>query len=176
MTCEALEMESATKSSDELASKMCTTFPTHALLLDCSTVFPAGTSWPLSQLLLVVHIWQSIRCLLLFRGIGSICIRAAMSSMRWAWLWMVVRSGGVVVVESAIGRGHGPVLRWETHPNSLEGLPPGNAMPAWLDCRPHAIAHDLSPIVDWRCSQWARQWQKVWRGCCTRGDSCSGSG
>lgn len=49
-------------------------------------------------------------------------------------------------------------------------------MPALLDCRPLAVAHDHSPIVDWRCSQWARQWQEVWRGCRTRGDSCSGSG
>ena len=61
------------------------------------------------------------------------------------------------IVESAIGRGHGPVLRWETHPNSLEGLPPGNSMPALLECRPLAVAHDHSPIVDWRCSQWARR-------------------
>jgi len=79
--------------------------------------------------------------------------------MRWTCLWRLIRSRGVVVVESTIGRGHGPVLRWETHPNSLEGLPPGIPMPTLLCCRPLAVAHEHSPIVDWRCSRWAQQLQ-----------------
>ena len=55
MTREALEMVGPTKSSYELASKMCAAFPTHALLFHYSTVFPAAASWSLCQLLFVVH-------------------------------------------------------------------------------------------------------------------------
>jgi hypothetical protein len=154
VTCEALEMECSTKSSDKLASEVCAALSAHSLLLHSSTGSPATTSsWPFCQLLLVVHLRQPIWCFQLLRGISRFYIRVP--SVRWICLLRLVRR--IVIVECTIGRGHRPVLRWETHPNSLEGLPPGISMPALLYCRRLAVAQEHTPISGWRCCQLARQ-------------------
>jgi hypothetical protein len=142
VTCEALKMECPTKSSDKLARKVCATLSTHSLLFHCSTGSPATSSWPFCQLLLVVHLRHPIWCFQLFRSIYRFYIRVP--SARWICLLRLVRR--IVVVECTIGRGHRPVLRWETHPNSLEGLPPGISMPTLLCCRRLAVAQEHSPM------------------------------
>jgi hypothetical protein len=90
-------MKGPAESPDKLSSEMRTAFPTHALLLCCSTGSPVATSCPFCQLLLAVRVWHSVRRLL---GLLS-CFRisAILSS---AGVRRVVRSRGIVIVECAI--------------------------------------------------------------------------
>lgn len=141
MACEAFEMKGSTESPDKLPSEMRSAFPTHALLLCCPTGPPVATSCPFCQLLLTVRVRHSVWRLVL--GLmPCFWISAILSSMCKTSMRRVIRSRRIVVVECAIRWGHWPVLRRETHPNSLVGLPPGYAMPALLYCRPLTVAQE----------------------------------
>lgn len=138
MTREALEMVCSTKCSDELPSKMCTAFTTHALLFHSAARPPAATSWPFCQLLLAVRFRQSPRCFWLHGCISYLGVSCILLPVRLE----LARSRGIVVVECTIGRGHWPVLRWETHPKKPSGPPARNAMSALLYCCPLAVGED----------------------------------
>lgn len=125
MAGKTLKVVSSTKSPHKLPRQMVAAFPTDSLLfrlLRRSTGPPGIASRSLHHLLFTTAFHYPVHSLLLCRDVPRLCASTLLPSVSLTIRNWLKLSCGIIAV-GAIGGARWPILRWETHPDNLVGLP-----------------------------------------------------